>query len=45
MFGSAGRRDEEKRAKQGAIAGKWCDIVIVTEEDDRDIDDSINQPG
>jgi len=37
VFGSAGRRDEEKRAKQGAIAGKWCDIVIVTEEDDRDI--------
>jgi len=38
VFGSAGRRDEEKRAKQGAIAGKWCDIVIATEEDDRDID-------
>lgn len=38
VFGSAGRRDEEKRAKQGKIAGKWCDIVIVTEEDDRDID-------
>lgn len=37
VFGSAGRRDEEKRARQGAIAGKWCDIVIVTEEDDRDI--------
>ncbi len=40
VFGSAGRRDEEKRAKQGAIAGKWCDIVYVTEEDDRDIDGS-----
>ncbi|MDO8266034.1 MAG: UDP-N-acetylmuramoyl-L-alanyl-D-glutamate--2,6-diaminopimelate ligase [Candidatus Saccharibacteria bacterium] len=38
VFGSAGRRDEEKRAKQGAIAGKWCDVVIVTEEDDRDMD-------
>lgn len=38
VFGSAGRRDEEKRAKQGAIAGKWCDLVYVTEEDDRDID-------
>lgn len=38
VFGSAGRRDEAKRAKQGEIAGKWCDIVIVTEEDDRDID-------
>ncbi len=38
VFGSAGRRDEAKRARQGEIAGKWCDIVIVTEEDDRDID-------
>ncbi len=38
VFGSAGRRDEAKRAQQGAIAGKWCDVVIVTEEDDRDID-------
>ncbi|MCA9328148.1 UDP-N-acetylmuramyl peptide synthase, partial [Candidatus Saccharibacteria bacterium] len=38
VFGSAGRRDEAKRAKQGAIAGKWCDVVYVTEEDDRDID-------
>ena len=38
VFGSAGRRDEAKRAKQGEIAGKWCDLVIVTEEDDRDID-------
>lgn len=38
VFGSAGRRDEAKRAKQGEIAGKWCDIVIATEEDDRDID-------
>ena len=33
-----GRRDETKRAKQGASAGKWADIVVVTEEDDRDID-------
>jgi len=38
LFGSAGRRDEAKRAAQGAIAGKWCDVVLVTEEDDRDID-------
>ncbi len=38
MFGSAGRRDEAKRGKQGASAGKWADIVVVTEEDDRDID-------
>ncbi len=38
VFGSAGRRDEAKRAEQGKIAGKYCDIVIATEEDDRDID-------
>ncbi len=38
MFGSAGRRDEAKREIQGRIAGKYCDIVVVTEEDDRDVD-------
>jgi UDP-N-acetylmuramoyl-L-alanyl-D-glutamate--2,6-diaminopimelate ligase len=38
MFGSAGRRDEAKRAMQGKVAGRDCDVVIVTEEDDRDID-------
>ncbi len=38
LFGSAGRRDEAKRAIQGEIAGKYADEVILTEEDDRDID-------
>jgi UDP-N-acetylmuramoyl-L-alanyl-D-glutamate--2,6-diaminopimelate ligase len=38
VFGSAGRRDESKRAIQGRIAAKNADIVIVTEEDDRDVD-------
>lgn len=38
MFGSAGRRDEAKRAVQGALAGKYADEIIVTEEDDRDMD-------
>lgn len=38
LFGSAGRRDEEKRAVQGELAGKYADEIIVTEEDDRDID-------
>ena len=37
-FGSAGRRDEAKRAIQGEVAGRLCDVVFVTEEDDRDID-------
>jgi UDP-N-acetylmuramoyl-L-alanyl-D-glutamate--2,6-diaminopimelate ligase len=38
VFGSAGRRDVEKRAVQGRIAGQNADIVIVSEEDDRDVD-------
>jgi UDP-N-acetylmuramoyl-L-alanyl-D-glutamate--2,6-diaminopimelate ligase len=38
LFGSAGRRDEAKRAVQGRLAGQYCDEVIITEEDDRDID-------
>jgi UDP-N-acetylmuramoyl-L-alanyl-D-glutamate--2,6-diaminopimelate ligase len=38
MFGSAGRRDEAKRAVQGGLAGKYADEVVITEEDDRDID-------
>ena len=38
MFGSAGRRDEAKRAVQGELAGTYCDEVIITEEDDRDVD-------
>lgn len=38
VFGSAGRRDEVKRAIQGEIAGKFADEVVLTEEDDRDID-------
>ncbi len=38
VFGSAGRRDEAKRPLQGEVAGKMADVVIITEEDDRDID-------
>ncbi len=38
VFGSAGRRDQTKREVQGTIAGRNADIVIVTEEDDRDED-------
>ena len=38
VFGSAGRRDESKRAAQGKVAGELADVVIATEEDDRDID-------
>lgn len=38
LFGSAGRRDEAKRAEQGRIAGKYADEIVITEEDDRDMD-------
>jgi len=38
MFGSAGRRDIAKREVQGKLAGKYADLVIITEEDDRDVD-------
>lgn len=38
LFGSAGRRDVAKRAIQGEIAGQYADEVVITEEDDRDID-------
>jgi len=41
VFGSAGRRDESKRPAQGEIAGRYCDTVILTEEDDRDIDGNV----
>lgn len=38
LFGSAGRRDEAKRTVQGALAGEYADEVVVSEEDDRDMD-------
>lgn len=36
VFGSAARRDKAKRPAQGEIAGKYGDVVVITEEDDRD---------
>lgn len=38
VFGSAGQRDEAKRSVQGEIAGRFGDEVVLTEEDDRDVD-------
>jgi UDP-N-acetylmuramoyl-L-alanyl-D-glutamate--2,6-diaminopimelate ligase len=35
VFGSAGRKDKGKRPIQGELAGKYCDEVVLTEEDDR----------
>jgi UDP-N-acetylmuramoyl-L-alanyl-D-glutamate--2,6-diaminopimelate ligase len=37
LFGSAGgRRDPSKRRPMGEIAGKYADLVVLTEEDNRD---------
>lgn len=35
LFGSGGERDTKKRSVQGQIASKWCDIVILADEDPR----------
>lgn len=35
LFGSGGERDRVKRPIQGEIAGKYCDIVILADEDPR----------
>lgn len=35
VFGSAGERDVEKRAQQGAIAARSCALLILTDEDPR----------
>lgn len=36
VFGSAGKRDKEKRPVLGKIAGENCDYIVLTEEDPRD---------
>lgn len=35
LFGSGGERDLKKRPLQGEIAAKFCDVVILTDEDPR----------
>jgi len=35
LFGSGGERDTEKRPLQGAIAARYCDVVVLTDEDPR----------
>lgn len=35
VFGSAGERDVAKRAIQGEIAGRMCDLLLLTDEDPR----------
>lgn len=41
VFGSAGERDIQKRPLQGEIAGRYCDFVVVTDEDPRDEDSMV----
>jgi UDP-N-acetylmuramoyl-L-alanyl-D-glutamate--2,6-diaminopimelate ligase len=38
VFGSAGERDHEKRPIQGRIAGQYCDLLVIADEDPRDED-------
>ncbi|NOK62085.1 MAG: UDP-N-acetylmuramoyl-L-alanyl-D-glutamate--2,6-diaminopimelate ligase [Chloroflexi bacterium AL-W] len=35
VFGSAGERDRDKRPLQGAIAARFCDFLVLTDEDPR----------
>ena len=35
LFGSAGERDVEKRRLQGEIADRFCDIILLADEDPR----------
>lgn len=35
VFGSAGHRDPTKRPDMGRIAGEYCDVLVLTEEDPR----------
>lgn len=36
VFGSAGKRDTRKRVVFGELADKYCDMIILTEDDPRD---------
>ncbi|UZV81788.1 UDP-N-acetylmuramoyl-L-alanyl-D-glutamate--2,6-diaminopimelate ligase, partial [Treponema pallidum] len=35
LFGSAGERDTQKRAMQGAIASRYAHVIVLTDEDPR----------
>lgn len=35
VFGSAGERDTEKRPLQGKVAARYCDLLVLTDEDPR----------
>jgi UDP-N-acetylmuramoyl-L-alanyl-D-glutamate--2,6-diaminopimelate ligase len=40
VFGSAGERDLAKRPLQGELAARYCDIIVLTDEDPRGEDPS-----
>ncbi|MDR3325630.1 MAG: UDP-N-acetylmuramoyl-L-alanyl-D-glutamate--2,6-diaminopimelate ligase [Spirochaetaceae bacterium] len=35
LFGSAGERDTKKRKLMGAVAARWSDLIVLTDEDPR----------
>src|SRR5574344_189645 len=35
VFGSGGERDTKKRPRQGEVAAKFCDVVVLADEDPR----------
>jgi UDP-N-acetylmuramoyl-L-alanyl-D-glutamate--2,6-diaminopimelate ligase len=41
VFGSAGERDVEKRRIQGRIADRFCDAILLTDEDPRGEDSMV----
>lgn len=43
VFGSAGKRDIEKRSLMGQVAKKFADLIVVTAEDPRGDLDKINE--
>ncbi len=39
VFGAGGNRDKTKRAKMGEVSDKYCDIIVLTNDNPRDEDE------